>query len=96
MKIQLSEDALQWFQEEMDVAPGEYVQFFARYGGSSALHEGFSLGVQKQQEPDEVAAETVHDGVTYYVEARDEWYFQDHDLIVTVNDDLEELHFSYE
>ena len=50
------------------------IQFFARYGGSSPLHEGFSLGV-RMEEPDEVAVETEVEGVRYYIERRDEWFF---------------------
>lgn len=95
MNIQLTEDAIRWFETEMDVEPGETVQFYARYGGSSPLHEGFSLGIQKS-EPDEIVAKTVINDVTYYIDEHDAWFFQDHHLLVSLNDDLNELHFAYE
>ncbi len=94
MNIRISNEAAQWFIEEMDVETGDSIRFFARYGGSSPLHEGFSLGVIREQ-PDEVAVETVLDGVRYYVETRDLWYFDGHDLQVGVNRDLEELQYDY-
>lgn len=94
MNIRISNEAAQWFIEEMDVETGDSIRFFARYGGSSPLHEGFSLGVIREQ-PDEVAVETVLDGVRYYVESRDLWYFDGHDLQVGVNRDLEELQYDY-
>ena len=56
MNIILSAEALNWFKEEMEVIPGDSIRFFARYGGASTLHEGFSLGVTKEA-PDEVAIE---------------------------------------
>ena len=60
MKIILSNEALLWFKEEMEAVPGDAIRFFARYGGSSSIQAGFSLGVTKEQ-PDEVAIETEHD-----------------------------------
>ena len=95
MKIILSDDAVNWFAEEMDVESGDSVKFFARYGGASPLHQGFSLGIMKE-EPDEVAVETVQDGVRYYIEKRDEWFFMEHDLHVNVDPKLDELVYTYE
>lgn len=95
MKIHISQKAADWFDEEMDADSGEAIRFFARYGGSSPLHEGFSLGVTKEQ-PDEAAVETVVNGVRYYVETRDLWYFDGHDLSVSVDDDRSELQFGYD
>lgn len=95
MKIAISNDAIEWFEEEMDVQPGESIQFFARYGGASPLHDGFSLGVRKE-EPDEIGIETVQDGVRYYIESRDMWFFMDHDLRVTIDPKRQELQYAYE
>ena len=95
MKIVLSDEALDWFKEEMAVVSGNRIQFFARYGGASPLHEGFSLGV-RMEEPDEPAVETEDEGVRYYIESRDEWYFVEHDLHVNVNPNVDELTYSYE
>lgn len=93
MNINVSETALTWFFEEMDAA-GEHVKFFVRYGGSSPLHEGFSMGVTVE-EPDEIAAETVINNVHFYVEERDLWFFDGHDLSVDTDPTSEELAFHY-
>lgn len=95
MKIVISDEALQWFKEDMEVVQGESIRFFARYGGSSPLHEGFSLGVTKEN-PDDASVEISIDGVRYYIESRDEWFFDGHDLIVEVDPKLQELSYSYE
>ncbi|AOV07764.1 HesB/YadR/YfhF family protein [Sporosarcina ureilytica] len=94
MNIVLSDEALKWFTNEMDVSKGEAIRFFARYGGSSPLHEGFSLGVTKI-EPDEASVQIEKEGVLYYIESRDEWFFDGHDLIVDVNPKLQELSYFY-
>ncbi len=79
----------------MDAKKGNSINFFARYGGASPLHEGFSLGV-RMVEPDEATVEAEHDGVQFYIERRDEWYFLEHDLHVNVDPRLDELIYSYE
>ncbi|MCM3709690.1 HesB/YadR/YfhF family protein [Sporosarcina luteola] len=95
MKIVLSDDARRWFEEEMEAHTGDYIKFFARYGGSSPLHDGFSLGIMKEQ-PDELAVEMERDGVHFYIEHRDYWFFDEHDLHVDVNPKLNELVYTYE
>ncbi|MDS9471163.1 HesB/YadR/YfhF family protein [Sporosarcina pasteurii] len=94
MNIVLSDEALKWFRDEMEVSQGDAIRFFARYGGSSPLHEGFSLGVTKI-EPDEASVQVDKEGVLYYIESRDEWFFDGHDLIVEVDPKLQELSYSY-
>ena len=94
MDIKISDDAFKWFHDEMEVSFGETVRFFVRYGGSG-LQPGFSLGVTKDQ-PNEAAAEVENDDVLYFIEQNDLWYFDGHDLTVSVNDDLQELDYSYE
>lgn len=94
MKILIDKEALAWFKDEMEAVPGDSIRFFARYGGASQLHEGFSLGVTKE-EPEEIAGQVEHDGVLYYIETHDQWYFANHDLQVNYNPALKELNFSY-
>lgn len=95
LKIVLSDEAITWFKEEMSVVSGDAIRFYAKYGGSSPLHDGFSLGVTKQQ-PDEAVVETTHDGVLFYIESQDEWFFTDYDLYVDIDTNLDELQFAYE
>lgn len=94
MQINISPDALEWFQQEMEVEPGDHVRFFVRYGGASKIQPGFSLGVTKDQ-PYELAVKVEQNDVVYFIEETDLWYFDGHDLHVTVNDDLHELDYSY-
>ena len=73
MEIKLSKEALHWFRQEMEVESGDYIRFYARYGGSSPFHEGFSLGMNREQ-PHEVGVETVIEDIHFYIEKSDEWY----------------------
>jgi uncharacterized protein YneR len=95
VEIIISEDAMQWFRQEMETNEGETVRFFVRYGGSSKLQPGFSLGVTKD-EPLEAAVQTTHGGVKFFIEQSDVWYFDGHNLLVSVNGELNELAYDYE
>ncbi|HZG73533.1 MAG TPA: HesB/YadR/YfhF family protein [Chondromyces sp.] len=94
MKIVINEDALQWFANEMGVQPGQHVRFYVRYGGSSPVQQGFSLGVTIE-EPIDIGSQTQYNGATYFIEDRDLWYFDGHDLIVNYNSTLDEPEYNY-
>lgn len=94
MNIQVNEKARLWFKNEMGVSEGDSVRFFVRYGGSSPLHQGFSLGVSKD-EPVELGAKTEIDGAVYFVEQKDLWFFDGHDLHINYNEKLDEPAYEY-
>ncbi|WP_144462341.1 HesB/YadR/YfhF family protein [Siminovitchia fortis] len=95
MQIKISDHAMEWFKDEMFLEKGDNVRFFVRYGGSSPLQEGFSLGMNKE-EPMDPGVEYNKDGITFFIEERDLWYFKDHDLIVNVDENSDGPTYSYE
>nr|WP_093269612.1 HesB/YadR/YfhF family protein [Psychrobacillus sp. OK032] len=94
MKIFISKDALTWFQDEMEATNGDTIRFYARYGGSSPIQQGFSLGMTKDK-PVEPVVTVTNEGILFFIEERDEWYFDGHDLYVDVDHQLDELAYSY-
>ena len=94
MNILLTDEALQWFKREMEVETGDTIRFYARYGGSSPFHEGFSLGMTCE-EPIEIGVKTVIDGITYYIDEKDLWFFNDHNLHVVIDATIDELKYDY-
>ncbi|MFJ5766426.1 HesB/YadR/YfhF family protein [Lysinibacillus sp. NPDC093210] len=94
MNIALTDEALQWFKNEMEVETGDTIRFYARYGGSSPFHEGFSLGMTRE-EPFEIGVQTKIDGVTYYIDEKDLWFFNDYNLHIDVDKQLYELKYDY-
>lgn len=81
MQIEVTKRAALWFKEEMLDHKKGYIRFYVRYGGSSPIQEGFSLGVNNE-EPNEPGATFEVDGNVFYVEEEDLWYFKDHHLLV--------------
>lgn len=95
MKIKITDKAMRWFKEEMDAKTGDYIRFFARYGGCSTVQSGFSLGVSKEV-PNLIGEKHEQAEITFYIEESDLWYFGENDLIVDCSlEDESELTFTY-
>jgi uncharacterized protein YneR len=95
VEIVIKDRAMDWFKQEMEVEIGDSIRFYARYGGSSPFHEAFSLGMNREQ-PHQVGLSTEIDGILFYIEQDDLWFFNDHSLIVSVDAQMDELTYSYE
>ncbi|RAK18463.1 uncharacterized protein YneR [Anoxybacillus vitaminiphilus] len=95
MKIIIKPKAFKWYKEELDLKQGDFVRFFARYGGCSNVQKGFSLGINKEA-PLSPGVQTVIDGITFFIEEGDMWYFDQHNLIVDFDEQWGEPVFLYE
>ncbi|WP_458413166.1 HesB/YadR/YfhF family protein [Schinkia sp. CFF1] len=93
-QLMISKAALEWYKREMELLEGDCVRFYARYGGESDLQAGFSLGMMVEK-PKEPIIQVMNDGITFYVERDDEWYFDNHNLTVTYNETYDEIEFQY-
>ncbi|MFD2444006.1 HesB/YadR/YfhF family protein [Bacillus sp. CGMCC 1.16607] len=94
MKIEVTKDAADWYKSEMSLQNGDKIRFFVRYGGLSTVQKGFSLGIEKE-EPTDIGAKTTVEGILFYIEEKDLWYFDNHDLRVKLNTKWEEPEFEY-
>ncbi|MDV2683900.1 HesB/YadR/YfhF family protein [Alkalihalophilus lindianensis] len=96
MDIQITKPALTWFKEEFNLkGEGEFIRFFARYGGCGNIQSGFSLGIS-QDPPDKIGSKAELDGITFFIEEKDLWYFKHLDLKVKYSRKLDEIEFVYE
>lgn len=95
MDIIVNDKATNWYINELDLQKGDKVKFFVRYGGCSNVQKGFSLGVAKQI-PEDVGSSVDSQGITFFVEDRDLWYFDNHNLHVDLDEEIDEPVFSYE
>ncbi|NPC92915.1 hypothetical protein HOO54_11920 [Bacillus sp. WMMC1349] len=95
MNLNMNKEALQWYKKELDLEQGDHIRFFVRYGGCSSVQKGFSLGISKD-EPQRIGASLEVDGITFFVEESDIWYFDGHDLLVTYHESAGEPMFEYQ
>lgn len=94
MNIHITNEAVNWYKEELHVTQGDYIRFFPRYGGVGGNIPGFSIGINNDQPTDTGTIKTV-DGISFYVEKKDCWYFEDKDLKITLDKKINEPKFSY-
>lgn len=95
MKIIIEKNAVNWFKDEFGAAEGDFIRFFVRYGGSGPMFEGYSLGM-KEEDPIDMGIQQIIDGIIFFIEKDDLWFFQNYNLIVDADLDTNEIDFSYQ
>ena len=82
MKIKLTDEAVEWFKNELDLPEkNKVLQFYVRYGGEFQLKQGFSPAFRVEPSND--------------VEIEDDlWYFEDHEVLVEKVDHEDEIVYS--
>lgn len=96
MEIKISDDALKWFKEEVDIGEDNYIKFQAKYGGESEIHQGFSLAFEVDGKMEDPVTSVDKDGITFFIDANDAWYFDGYNLLVNYDQELEEVSYKYE
>lgn len=90
MKIELTDQAVQWFKDEFDLPEDNQVlHFFVRYGGEFQLKQGFSPAFNV-----EVAYEEEYNGLTIVISEKDLWYFEDDHIVVDTVDHEDEISYT--
>lgn len=90
MDFKVSQEAAEWYKNEMDLAQGDYVQYYVQlYGGIPTAHPNYSLGMSVGKEG-KIAVETMVEGITFYFNEDNAWFLNDFDMTVDVkNGDLD-------
>jgi uncharacterized protein YneR len=94
MRLTIEEQAANWYKDELHLKQGDFIRFFVRYGGYGTVQAGFSLGVIKDV-PEEIGISDESGGITFFVEEKDLWYFDEHSLHVKYNEKHAEPEFHY-
>jgi uncharacterized protein YneR len=94
MQISITEEAANWYKNELNLKEGDSLRFFVRYGGCSNVQKGFSLGVSRDN-PENPGVKVEQAGIQFFIEEDDLWYFDGKDLNITLNKDLDEPEFHF-
>ncbi|WP_071394301.1 HesB/YadR/YfhF family protein [Bacillus tuaregi] len=89
MQIKMSDKVVEWYKEDLSLTEGDFVRFYVRYGGFNSFVKGFSLGIDKEN-PEQSHTLVEKDGITFFIEDDDTWYFEDKDLVIDFNELIEE------
>lgn len=94
MKITIKPEALSWFKKELEIPEGQGVRFFGKVYGKTDVHDGFSVGMNVDSS-DQPIAETTAEGILFFADEADEWFFKGYDLIVAYDDQLKEPKYEF-
>jgi len=94
MNFSISNEAAEFYKNELNLTKGDQLRFYIRYGGFNSLQKGFSLGIMPDT-PSKIGAAVEVDGITFFIEEDDLWYFDEHNFQITFNQQNEELEFNY-
>ncbi|GGI64509.1 HesB/YadR/YfhF family protein [Enterococcus alcedinis] len=94
MKVTVTPEVLEWFKKEIVIDSHQGIRFFGKVYGSTQVHEGFSVGMSVDQ-PERPLYQTTIDGVLFFVEESDDWFFQGYNMQVNYNEQLKEPAYSF-
>ncbi|GAA0324786.1 HesB/YadR/YfhF family protein [Bacillus carboniphilus] len=83
MKLSITNEAAQWYKEEMNLRDGDSLQFFVQLYGQS-VHPNYSLGIARNEKPLNISYHSIVEGINFYIGEEDKWFFEDYHVSVTI------------
>lgn len=88
MKISITDKAHNFFKTEVDPQNGKGIRFLGKTYGETNVHDNFSVAMQVASPKDPLAT-TEKDGITYFAEKSDDWFFNGYDFEVDYDEEAE-------
>ncbi|KRO18548.1 HesB/YadR/YfhF family protein [Lacticaseibacillus saniviri] len=96
MKMTITDAASQWFKSELALPDqGAGIRFFGKVYGKTQVHDGFSIGMTRDDTPEETAMQVEKDGVLYYVNDVDAWFFERLNMTVDYDPKADEPKYEF-
>lgn len=94
MKFLISDSAKDWYLRELNPKKNDCIRFFVQYGGHSGIQKGFSLGIRIDT-PINSGVLISTGEVNFYIEEDDLWFFDNHDVSITLleNDEYPQMNY---
>lgn len=94
MKLTITPKAQEWFKREIELSDGQGIKFYGKVYGKTQVHDGFSVGMSVDT-PETPLIEENTNGMMFFVEKADEWFFKGYDLVVDYDEKLEEPKYDF-
>ncbi|WP_288225928.1 HesB/YadR/YfhF family protein [uncultured Enterococcus sp.] len=94
MKLMITPKAQEWFKKELELADGQGIKFYGKVYGKTQVHDGFSVGMSVDTPESPLIEENVN-GMMFFVEEADEWFFKGYDLVVNFDEKLDEPEYEF-
>jgi uncharacterized protein YneR len=93
MMISIDEKAFSWFNKEFELSKPFSIRMFPQYAGLGEKHKGYSLAFSAET-PTNAGFTKEINGITFYVEGNDIWFFDDTETYLSI-DPKDELKVSF-
>lgn len=93
MFISVDDRAFTWFTDEFAISKPFSVRLFPQYGGFGQKHKGYSLAFSAEA-PANAEYSIEMNGITFFFEKNDAWFFNEIETCLTINDE-DELQISF-
>lgn len=94
MLISIDERAASWFNREFEINKPFTIRIYPQYAGFGEKHKGYSLGFSAEAPTNAGFTKDIN-GITFYVEGNDVWFFEDTETYLSVNDLIDEIHITF-
>ncbi|MEH7334315.1 hypothetical protein V7161_16845 [Neobacillus drentensis] len=94
MLISIDEKAARWFTKEFEFNKPFSIRMFPRYAGFGQQHKGYSLAFSVET-PEDIGFTKEINGITFYIDGNDVWFFENTETYLSVNDLIDELQVAF-
>jgi len=92
--ITIETNAYKWFESEFEVPKPFYIRLFPQYAGFGEKNKGYTLAFALEK-PDLSFSEKEINGITFFVESNDTWFFDDTDVNIQFCNEKKEIFATY-
>jgi uncharacterized protein YneR len=94
MFITIDEKAVNWFEKEFEYSTPFSIRLYPQYAGFGEKHKGYTLAFSIEKPANAAFTKQVN-GISFYIEENDLWFFEDTETYLSVNQLLNELQITY-
>lgn len=94
MKLTITPEAQAWFKREIVFTEGQGIKFYGKVYGKTQIHDGFSVGMAVDT-PESPLIEVEVNGMIFFIEQADDWFFKGYDLVVDYDSELDEPKYEF-
>ncbi|MEH7417724.1 hypothetical protein V7266_20855 [Neobacillus drentensis] len=94
MFISIDEKAALWFTKEFEMKEPISIRLYPQYAGFGEKNKGYSLAFSAEQSSDACYTQVLN-GITFYVEGNDIWFFENTETYLTFDELLKEIQIYY-
>lgn len=94
MTISIDQNAYKWFEKEFETPKPFFIRLYPQYAGFGDKNKGYSLAFSLET-PAIAAQQQEIDGITFYVESNDTWFFDETHVEIKYSDAAQEIFAAY-